>query len=73
MISEHYMQAKRVVFINKQVRMYYGKKYYRQAETSEGSRAQTRLIINQARASQSRLGESQAGIVSGKENEVVGG
>lgn len=73
MISEQYQQAKRVIFINKQLRRYYGKKYYRQAQTGESGRAQTRLTINQSRASKSRLSESEAGTGSGKETEVITG
>ena len=71
MISEQYKRIKRVIIINNQLRKYYGKKYYRQAASGESGRAQTRLTINQSRASKSRLSESETGTSSGKETEII--
>lgn len=71
MISEHYQRVKQVIFINNQLRKYYGKKYYRQAASSESSGAQTRLIANQSRASKSRSSKGEAGTSSGKETEII--
>jgi len=71
MISEQYQRVKRVIFINNQLRKYYGKKYYRQTAPSESGGAQTRLIANQSRASKSRLSEGEAGTSTGKETEII--
>lgn len=70
-LSDDFIRINRTIFINKQVRRYYGKKYYRSAQSDPGSGAQTRLAISQARAKQSRLSESTVGIATGKEDQVV--
>lgn len=71
MISEHYQRIKQVILINKQVRRYYGKKYYRQASAGESGGTQTRLSINQARASQSRFSEGEARVAKSQETEIM--
>lgn len=71
MLSEHYQRVKRTIFINNQLRKYYGKKYHRSSPNDKSGGTQTRFLINQARAGKGRLSESTTGIDQGKENQVM--
>jgi len=71
-LSEVYSRVKRVIFINNQVRKYYGKEYHRQTSIGEGGGTQARLIARQARANQKRASESKAGIEPSSETKVKG-
>jgi hypothetical protein len=64
-------RVKVTLFINKQVRKYYGKKYYRSATSGAGGGTQERFLVSQARANKKRASESKAGIIAGKETEIV--
>jgi len=69
-LSDIYIRVKRTIFINNQVRRYYGKKYYRQTSSDKNGGTQERLFISQARANQKRVSESEAGIGKGEKAEI---
>lgn len=71
MLSEHYQRVKRTIFINNQVRKYYGKKYHRSSSAGQSGGAQERLFINQSRASKSRLSKGEVRIEPSPETEII--
>ena len=71
MISERVSDVIKSIYINNQVRKYYGKKYYRQASAGSSGGTQTRYSIDQARSSKGRSGKSSLRVGKGKENPVI--
>ena len=64
MIGNEMLGVLRTIYINKQMRRYYGKKYDRQTAINSGSRAQARYLVSKGRCDQSRISKIKARIES---------
>jgi hypothetical protein len=64
MIGNEMLGVLRAIYINKQMRRYYGKKYDRQTSANKGRRTQAGHITCKGRCDQSRTGKIKARIES---------